>query len=115
VQIESLEIKNCRLFRDAKLGPLPRMAIVAGANARASPRCLTTPLCPTGVDGVSAVRLAAGRAAYAVCRIPRRQTVRNGFSCCRGARWPISPSTCSVLCRRPGGRGLWILRLDNAR
>lgn len=61
MQIERLEIKNYRFFRDAKLEALPRMAVVAGANARASPRCLTTPMCSTGVDGVSAVRLTAGR------------------------------------------------------
>lgn len=33
MQIESLEIKNFRLFRDAKLDALPRMTVVAGANA----------------------------------------------------------------------------------
>ena len=32
MQIESLEIKNYRLFRDARLENLPRMAIVVGAN-----------------------------------------------------------------------------------
>lgn len=32
MQIETLEIKNYRLFRDAKLGDLPRMAVVVGAN-----------------------------------------------------------------------------------
>ncbi|MHB0980474.1 MAG: AAA family ATPase [Thermoleophilia bacterium] len=32
MQIESLEIKNYRLFRDAKLETLPRMAVVVGAN-----------------------------------------------------------------------------------
>lgn len=32
MQIESLEIKNYRLFRDAKLEALPRMAVVVGAN-----------------------------------------------------------------------------------
>jgi hypothetical protein len=63
VQIESLEIKNYRLFRDAKLEALSRVAVVAGANARASPRCSPTPMCSTGVDGVSAVRLTTGRAA----------------------------------------------------
>jgi hypothetical protein len=51
VQIESREIKNCRLFCDAKLEPSPRMAVVAGANAWTSPRCLTTPMCPTRLDG----------------------------------------------------------------
>jgi predicted ATPase len=32
VQIETLEIKNFRLFRDAKLTSLPRLTIVVGAN-----------------------------------------------------------------------------------
>ena len=32
MQIESLEIKNYRLFRDAKLVDLPRLTIVVGAN-----------------------------------------------------------------------------------
>jgi predicted ATPase len=32
VQIESLEIKNYRLFKDAKLDDLPRMTVVVGAN-----------------------------------------------------------------------------------
>jgi predicted ATPase len=32
MQIESIEIRNYRLFRDAKLTDLPRMAIVVGAN-----------------------------------------------------------------------------------
>ncbi|MBN1883902.1 MAG: AAA family ATPase [Candidatus Krumholzibacteriota bacterium] len=32
MQIESLEIRNYRLFRDAKLTELPRMAVVVGAN-----------------------------------------------------------------------------------
>ena len=32
MQIESLEIKNYRLFRDTKLNDLPRMAVVVGAN-----------------------------------------------------------------------------------
>ncbi|MCL4554528.1 MAG: ATP-binding protein, partial [Actinobacteria bacterium] len=61
MQIESLEIKNYRLFRDAKLKTLPRMAVVVGANARASLRCLATPMCSTAVDGASSVRLTAGR------------------------------------------------------
>jgi len=32
MQIETIEIKNYRLFRDAKLDDLPRMAVVVGAN-----------------------------------------------------------------------------------
>jgi predicted ATPase len=32
VQIETIEIKNYRLFRDAKLDEMPRMAVVVGAN-----------------------------------------------------------------------------------
>jgi predicted ATPase len=32
MQIESIEIRNYRLFRDAKLSDLPRMAVVVGAN-----------------------------------------------------------------------------------
>ena len=32
MQIESIEIRNYRLFRDAKLTSLPRMAVVVGAN-----------------------------------------------------------------------------------
>ncbi|MGF1656001.1 MAG: AAA family ATPase [Verrucomicrobiales bacterium] len=32
MQIQSLEIKNYRLFRDAKLGNLPQLTIVVGAN-----------------------------------------------------------------------------------
>jgi len=32
VQIEALEIKNYRLFRDAKLSDLPRLTLVVGAN-----------------------------------------------------------------------------------
>ena len=32
MQIESIEIRNYRLFRDAKLSSLPRMAVVVGAN-----------------------------------------------------------------------------------
>lgn len=32
MQIESIEIKNYRLFRDAKLGNLPQLAIIVGAN-----------------------------------------------------------------------------------
>lgn len=32
MQIESIEIRNYRLFRDAKLTDLPRMAVVVGAN-----------------------------------------------------------------------------------
>lgn len=32
MQIEALEIKNYRLFRDAKLEDLPRLAVVVGAN-----------------------------------------------------------------------------------
>ena len=32
MQIEALEIKNYRLFRDAKLVDLPRLTIVVGAN-----------------------------------------------------------------------------------
>lgn len=71
MQIESLEIRNYRLFRDAKLEALPRMALVAGVNARASPRRLTTLKRSTVVDGVVAVRLTVGGVACAVCRIPR--------------------------------------------
>lgn len=32
MQIEAIEIRNYRLFRDAKLTDLPRLAIVVGAN-----------------------------------------------------------------------------------
>ena len=32
MQIEALEIKNYRLFRDAKLVDLPRLTMVVGAN-----------------------------------------------------------------------------------
>ena len=32
MQIEALEIRNYRLFRDAKLVDLPRLTIVVGAN-----------------------------------------------------------------------------------
>ncbi|MEZ5288053.1 MAG: AAA family ATPase [Vicinamibacterales bacterium] len=32
MQIESIEVRNYRLFRDARLTNLPRMAVVVGAN-----------------------------------------------------------------------------------
>ena len=32
MRIENIEIRNCRLFRHAKLSDLPRLAIVVGAN-----------------------------------------------------------------------------------
>ena len=32
MQIESIEIKNYRLFRDAKLHDIPRLCVLVGAN-----------------------------------------------------------------------------------
>ena len=32
MQIESIEIKNYRLFRDAKLQNIPRLCVLVGAN-----------------------------------------------------------------------------------
>lgn len=32
MQIESIEIKNYRLFRDTKLSRIPRLCVLVGAN-----------------------------------------------------------------------------------
>lgn len=94
MQIESLGIKNYRLFRDTRLEVSPCMAVVAGANARRRPRRLTAFHVPyRGGRGV-------------------RNRLDSWFSRCGGARWPISPSTDSVLCRRPGAMAFETGRVD---
>ena len=37
MQIESIEIKNYRLFRDAKLRDIPRLCVLVGANGTGKP------------------------------------------------------------------------------
>ena len=37
MQIESIEIKNYRLFRHAKLSTIPRLCVLVGANGTGKP------------------------------------------------------------------------------
>lgn len=88
MQIESIEIRNYRLFRDAKLTELPRMAVVVGANGSGK---------STLFDAFSFLKEALTQnVAHAVAR-------RGGFDelVSRGATGPIG---ITVKFRESGGR-----------
>jgi len=88
MQIESIEIRNYRLFRDAKLEDLPRMAVVVGANGSGK---------STLFDAFSFLKEALTQnAAQAVAR-------RGGFHelVSRGEKGPIG---ITVKFRESGGR-----------
>ncbi len=88
MQIESIEIRNYRLFRDAKLDDLPRMAVVVGANGSGK---------TTLFDAFSFLKEALTQnAAQAVAR-------RGGFHelVSRGEKGPIG---ITVKFRESGGR-----------
>jgi len=59
MQIESLEIQNYRLFRDAKMEDLPRMAVVVGAN-RSGRACSGSRACWRGLGFGDAAGVLAG-------------------------------------------------------